>query len=855
MVPGPLVFISYARQTASDAARQLHSALTAAGIQTFLDTRDIGTGERVPEGVVEALFASTVFAVFVDAVYFTRRYCVEELAVALAAYRALSQAGAARDLLAEAAQPIVVALPKRREHIGELERLPPDVRAVNWPVADDTAQLGDLIQARLSSIDRTIGDRLRDLGVLAEATEGLYSSIAIPQPRLHGELPVYHESGLPPSIGDAFIGREHELWELHTALASAQGGVAALTTALEGGAGFGKTRLALEYLHRYGPGAFPGGLFWINADVPNDRLELQMHGILRLIQPEVPDLRTFRESGRIAAEELREALCEVAAQKPVLYVVDNVPEPGGGAPPSELTRWCPAPGQVSLLLTSRARLSLVAEVRRLEVHELAPEAAVRLLRHRVEAWSAVPETTWCRIASWVGEWPLALELLNAALRAGAVTTAELLALLEREDPVQPLERQMAALRGVVPPGRLRGVAEALEVSYGRLPDAAQRAARLLAWMAPDPIPTRLIAEAGGALLSIEARVLLRARSFVSDVHMAGAGVEMYGRMHRVVAAFLRSRSADFEAELDELCSSLVRATDLDELANPSAWPYLNAWRPHAEAVFYSVIEQLQGMTASMDWVAVGLRVSTVLRAQGQFLLALKIELPCYGLPRLALGEEHPVTVDAMANLAVTLMDLGELDRGREMLEHVADWRRTQLGDRHEQTLRANANLATVYSRQGDLDSARQLLEQVLEGVRALLGDEHHDTLMAMSNLAVVQSGLGNLDRARELAECVLDTRRRLLDDEHPDTLVAMGNLALVLRKQGELDGARQLEEKVLECRLKLLGKEHAHTRVAIENLLVTVHKLGDEDRRRDLSELLVEATRLGWPRLGRQPST
>jgi hypothetical protein len=131
-------------------------------------------------------------------------------------------------------------------------------------------------------------------------------------------------------------------------------------------------------LHRYGPDSYPGGLLWLNAEVPEDRLEAQLHGILRLLRPEVPELLVFRESGRLAARDLGEALRELVVKKPVHYVVDNVPEPEAGGQPQDVSRWCPTPGQVSLLLTSRASQSLVAEVRRLEVRELASEAAVRL---------------------------------------------------------------------------------------------------------------------------------------------------------------------------------------------------------------------------------------------------------------------------------------------------------------------------------------------------------------------------------------------------------------------------------------------------------------------------------------------
>jgi hypothetical protein len=145
----PSVFISYARRSASTFAGALHQALTRAGIPTFLDVQDLGVGERVPQGVLEGLLGASVVVVFADAIYFTRRYCAEELAAALAAYRALGQRGAGPEQLAEAVLPVVVALPAGGGQPAELERLPPEVRTTNWPPASESAQLADLVTVGL----------------------------------------------------------------------------------------------------------------------------------------------------------------------------------------------------------------------------------------------------------------------------------------------------------------------------------------------------------------------------------------------------------------------------------------------------------------------------------------------------------------------------------------------------------------------------------------------------------------------------------------------------------------------------------------------------------------------------------
>jgi hypothetical protein len=73
----------------------------------------------------------------------------------------------------------------------------------------------------------------------------------------------------------------------------------------------------------------------------------------------VPDLVEFRKSKRNVTREMAEALEFAAARERVLYVVDNVPEPGPDEKPQPLETWCPAIGKVS---NRSARLGVVRPV-------------------------------------------------------------------------------------------------------------------------------------------------------------------------------------------------------------------------------------------------------------------------------------------------------------------------------------------------------------------------------------------------------------------------------------------------------------------------------------------------------------
>ncbi|EXL39944.1 hypothetical protein FOCG_17446 [Fusarium oxysporum f. sp. radicis-lycopersici 26381] len=165
-----------------------------------------------------------------------------------------------------------------------------------------------------------------------------------------------------------------------------------------------------------------------------------------------------------------------------------------------------------------------------------------------------------------------------------------------------------------------------------------------------------------------------------------------------------------------------------------------------------------------------------------------------------LGDEHPHTISAMNNLALTLSDQGKLDEAalmkREVLEkrqrilgkldeaalmkrEVLEKSQRILGDEHPDTIKAMSNLALTLNDQGKLDEAAMRMREVLEKMQRILGDGHPHTISAMNNLALTLSHQGKLDEAALIMREVLEKRQRILGDEHPDTTRAAEYLRLV----------------------------------------------------------------------------
>ncbi|HZH77892.1 MAG TPA: toll/interleukin-1 receptor domain-containing protein [Archangium sp.] len=840
------LFISYARGSAETSARALHAALGEE--LAFLDSRGLEPGDPIPEDLLDALLGSRAVVLFLDERYLQRWYCLWELRAALQPYLLLPVSASEPEKRAALAH-IIVA---RSGPSSLLEHLPPQLRNGVWPAQEDASALKALSLEVLARMPLSLGDRLSQLENLPALRARLLEETAISSPKRLVGMPQFPYD-LEPSIQHRFVGRADELWRIDFALSTRSGGpmAAALTTGLEGGGGVGKTRLALEYLHRFGPRRFPGGLFWVDADVSEDRLEEQFHGILQELEPSTPPLKVFREQERRASNELARALNRQSPEQPILYVVDNIPEPPANTPPRQLRAWCPAPSKVALLVTSRVRFSVADKsLQAVQVDSLSPESAVLLLTDGVDS-AALQASEWREIAAWVGYLPLALQLLNGAMAAGGLSPTELLARSRTQGLTEELDRQMTALRRVVTSGKLRGVTEAFLLSFQRLSPVEQASARLLAQLGPEPIPEGLLSALGPDVSSSEVRNSLRVRSFVGSA--GSSRVPLYGAMHRVLADFLRSMAAHPDAELHQACEAVISLMKERDAADSMNWPLLEACLPHAEALFERAVASVDE-TLGENAVRLGLLIGILLAERGLPHKARLLNKRVVGRAEKTFGPEHRITLSANGNLAYVMHEVGDSHEALKLQQSVLEAQRRTLGLEHHNTLVTLNNLAQTLLVLGDEAKALQYLEQVIAVRHRHLGETHRETLAALNNLNAILHRVGRTREAREGQQWLLEQQTPLLGEEHPYTLKAKSNLGLYIlndeedeNEEGRIAQARSIFESVLAARVRLLGEEHPDTLEVMANLAGALYRQGAYAAARELQEkeLAVLLARLG----------
>ena len=185
-----------------------------------------------------------------------------------------------------------------------------------------------------------------------------------------------------------------------------------------------------------------------------------------------------------------------------------------------------------------------------------------------------------------------------------------------------------------------------------------------------------------------------------------------------------------------------------------------------------------------------------------------------------------VEAEVRATLGETYMALGDYAEAQRQVERARALRRQQLGDEHPDTLRAAAQLVEVQRRQGRFKEAEALNRDTLDLRRKKLGEEHPDTLASLQMSATLEREQGRLKESLPRQTRVLEQRRRVLGSEHPDTLYSMEEMAALQDGLGQREAGLALHTQVWEARRKLLGPDHPATVGALQSLANATGALG-----------------------------
>jgi hypothetical protein len=205
---------------------------------------------------------------------------------------------------------------------------------------------------------------------------------------------------MAPPLTPGFVPRPKEFGELlELLLDKERKDPVAITTALTGAGGFGKTTLATALCHNDDViTAFDDGILWVTlGQTPNVVGELtRLYGAL-----------TGERPGFISAEDAAVELEKKLETKNCLIVIDDVWDTPHLRP---FLRGGPG---CARLVTTRMR-NVAADAQRVDVDEMTDDEAITLLTAKLET-KPCDLAPYVRLAKRLGEWPLLLKLAGSAL--------------------------------------------------------------------------------------------------------------------------------------------------------------------------------------------------------------------------------------------------------------------------------------------------------------------------------------------------------------------------------------------------------------------------------------------------------
>jgi tetratricopeptide (TPR) repeat protein len=683
---------------------------------------------------------------------------------------------------------------------------------------------------------------------------------------------VFAVSNIPIRVPTHFIGRDHELATIETALKREDGRVA--MAALHGMRGVGKTTLAAAYaeLHRSDYRA----IWWIRAQTePGMRADLVALGVrlgwVGVDNKEEPALAAVMERLRYEGEG-------------ILLIFDNAMDADALKP------YLPRGGGSQVLITSNAQAWRgVAAPVEIRIWPKSIGADYLLVRTGREGGRDAAEA----LSEALGGLPLAHEQAAAYCERLERSLADYCKRFEaaparllddeRDAPAEYHDRLTVA----------KTFALAIEEA-AKLHPAVEPLIVHAALLAPEPIPLFLfsaarekfgeplataLAEEGLDEVVAALRVFaLVDRQTIVDERDPAIRTDTI-RLHRLVRQVAAERRVGRARELAQsvLLDALAAVYPQETFNDSKTWPAarrldglalamaggdavppagaeelvsrlldgLASYRYSALAAYAQARPLYERALAIREKVlgadhpdtAKSLNnLALLLQAQGDLAGARRLHDRALAIREKILDPDHPDTAESLNNLALLLQDQGDLAAARPLYERALSIYEKVAGPEHPSTAISLNNLALLLQAQGDLGGARPLYERALAIYEKVLGPGHPSMAASLNNLALLLKAQGDVATARSLYERALAIDENVLGPQHPDTATDLGNFALLLQDHGDLAAARPLYERALAIRDKVLGTDHPQTVESLDKLSSLLHDQGDLAAARPLYE-------------------
>jgi len=678
--------------------------------------------------------------------------------------------------------------------------------------------------------------RLQQAILRGEPAPPAIQTAPVPSPRVPAQL---------PTAVRGFTGRANHLAELDELLSTNDGKCTAMRiAAVSGGAGVGKTALALHWAHRVAD-RFPDGQVYLDLQGydPSGLPLASAEALGRLLTAVGLDRRQLPPG-----EQERSALWRTTlASRSTLVVLDNAV----GA--QQVRPLLPAsPGSLTIV-TSRNRLSGLVAVDGAHpvVLGLMSEAdATALLVDILGATRAVAESDAVRaLARLCGYLPLALRLAAAWLLTRPYTIAEYVRELTTAGPLTTLQVRADARASVV---------AAFDLSYDILPPAGQRLFRRLG-LVPGADWTCPVAAALVDTTEPEAAALV---NVLVDSHLVEEYAPRRYRMHDLLRRYAQDRALADESPHDRreatgrvLAWYVEITTEADAVLYPSR-PRPGSSMSPAQAETRLAAEQhnihaaLQQAYVGEAWTYVwrlALAISRFYQAHNDWTTWQSTHDLAVTAARRA--GDAVAEAQVLNRLAECFLDREQHTEAAALFERALALHRANDGSAGEaDALRA---LADIHRESGHLDDAERAYNLALSS--ALRSRDMRIESEIRRGLGAVYRETGQLDASVRCYESALEIADQL-GDRHRAAVIRR-SLGITHRDAGRLTDAQRCFEHALSD-LQTVGDRmwQAYTLVSLSDVLTRRHDheqaVDVSTRARTMARQLLDRPTEAWAQLG-----
>ncbi len=590
--------------------------------------------------------------------------------------------------------------------------------------------------------------------------------------------------GLAPSIQDRFVGRGVFLTDLRRHLT--QGSGAAITVAISGMGGVGKTRAATEYAWAH-QADYPDGMFLIPAGTA-DALTANLGNLVTPIGIPAMDARPVQDRYQAVLAWLR-------ARPGWLLILDHVDTEDAMAAAHTLRGVLPG-GHV--LLTSRLT-AVPAGFRGLRLDVLPNDVAAAFLRDATPGRAAAaddPEQA-LGIARDLGGLALALAHTAAFVERHALSLAAY-----RRELATAFDR-VVGFQGKAVADYERSTLATLTLSLDRATPDGRALLERLAFLADEPVPRALleVAVPGGEAEDLrEAEADLAGYSLLTRDPAAGTFTT-----HRLVREVVRRRLSE-EVARTRLAQALgwVSAAFVGHPQDVRTWVRLVPLAEHAAAV----TERAEAAGIDDPTARLMGELGVLFYTRAQHGRAEPLMRRALALDERRLGPDHPGVARDLNNLALLLRSTNRLSEAEPLYRRALSIAEASYGPDHPRVATGLNNLAGLLRATNRLSEAEPLYRRALSIDEASYGPDHPDVARDLNNLAALLRATNRLPEAEPLSRrmvLIFLKFQRATGHPHPHRDAALGNHAHILEALGRSQDAIIAEFRALLAEAGLDG--------------------------------------------------